>query len=94
MSSLPATDALVAGALDKARSVERVGKVAEAYGTLIRATGLKASIGELCELRNPPGEWPAGFRLPAEVVGVSDRTVRRVLKRFDERLAPMREEAS
>ena len=30
----------------------------------------------------------------AEVVGVSDRTVRRVLKRFDERLAPMREEAS
>ena len=71
MTSLPATDALVKGALDKARTVERVGKVAEAYGTLIRATGLKASIGELCELRNPPGEGPPGFRLPAEVVGVS-----------------------
>jgi len=30
----------------------------------------------------------------AAVTGISDRTVRRVLRRFDERLAPMREEAS
>ena len=39
-------------ALAKVQSIERVGRVAEAYGTLIRATGLKASIGELCELRD------------------------------------------
>ena len=58
-------------ALSKVQSIERVGRVAEAYGTLIRATGLKASIGELCELRNPRGEGDPNFRLAAEVVGVA-----------------------
>lgn len=58
-------------ALARVQSIERVGRVAEAYGTLIRATGLKASIGELCELRNPRGEGDPTFRLAAEVVGVS-----------------------
>lgn len=64
-------DALLAGAINRACAVERVGKVAEAYGTLIRATGLKAAIGELCELRNPPSEGRADFQLAAEVVGIS-----------------------
>src|SRR5690606_34200806 len=59
------------GALAKVQSIERVGRVAEAHGTLIRATGLKAAIGELCVLRNPPGEGDPNFRLSAEVVGVS-----------------------
>jgi type III secretion protein N (ATPase) len=59
------------GALARVQSIERVGRVAEAHGTLIRATGLKAAIGELCELRNPDGEGDPGFRLSAEVVGVS-----------------------
>ncbi|MBJ6979132.1 MULTISPECIES: FliI/YscN family ATPase [unclassified Luteimonas] len=58
-------------ALARVQSIERVGRVAEAYGTLIRATGLKAAIGELCELRNPRGEGDPSFRLAAEVVGVS-----------------------
>lgn len=58
-------------ALGKVRQIERVGKVVEAYGTLIRATGLKAAIGELCELRNPPDGGDQDFRLMAEVVGVS-----------------------
>ncbi|MGV8931820.1 MAG: FliI/YscN family ATPase [Luteimonas sp.] len=58
-------------ALAKVQTVERVGRVAEAHGTLIRATGLKAAIGELCELRNPRGEGDPDFRLAAEVVGVS-----------------------
>lgn len=44
----------------------RIGRVAEAHGTMIRASGVSASIGELCELRNPA----TGLRLPAEVVGV------------------------
>lgn len=59
------------GALAKVQSIERVGRVAEAHGTLIRATGLKAAIGELCELRNPRGEGDPDFLLAAEVVGVS-----------------------
>jgi ATP synthase in type III secretion protein N len=55
--------------LAELRSVDplkRVGRVAEAYGTLIRATGVGASIGEVCELRNPL----TGQKLMAEVVGI------------------------
>lgn len=66
----PAQDPLLS-ALGKVRQIERVGRVAEAYGTLIKATGLKAAIGELCQLRNPAGIGDPGFRLYAEVVGVS-----------------------
>lgn len=58
-------------ALGKVKQIERVGRVVEAYGTLIKATGLKAAIGELCELRNPPDIGDPKFSLFAEVVGVS-----------------------
>ena len=70
----PANDAPrdpLLSALAGVKSIERVGKVVEAYGTLIRATGLKASIGELCHLRNPRGDGDPDFNLAAEVVGVS-----------------------
>ena len=43
-----------------------VGKVAEAYGTLIRATGLTTSIGDLCQLVEPI----TGHQLMAETVGL------------------------
>ena len=66
----PAGDPLLS-ALSAVTSIERVGRVADAYGTLIRATGLKASIGELCHLRNPRGVGDPDFSLAAEVVGVS-----------------------
>jgi type III secretion protein N (ATPase) len=58
-------DPLVTGlrALDPLR---RVGRVSEAYGTLIRATGIGARIGEVCELRDPATD----HRLMAEVVGI------------------------
>jgi type III secretion protein N (ATPase) len=69
-ASPPGIDPLLS-ALAKVHTIERVGRVAEAYGTLIRATGLKAAIGELCELRNPRGDGDPGFHLAAEVVGVS-----------------------
>jgi type III secretion protein N (ATPase) len=46
--------------------LKHVGRVAEAYGTLIRATGVNARIGEVCELRDPAG----GPLLTAEVVGI------------------------
>ncbi|QWF17422.1 FliI/YscN family ATPase [Lysobacter capsici] len=64
---VPQQDPLIA-ALARVPNVVRIGKVAEAYGTMIRATGLKAMIGELCELRSPRDR---NFRLTAEVVGVS-----------------------
>jgi type III secretion protein N (ATPase) len=58
-------DRLVA-ALRGIDTLKRVGRVAEARGTLIRATGVNARIGEVCELRDP------GSRqlLTAEVVGI------------------------
>ena len=53
-------------ALRSVDTLKRVGRVAEARGTLIRATGVNARIGEVCELRDP------GSRqlLTAEVVGI------------------------
>jgi ATP synthase in type III secretion protein N len=48
-------------------SVQVVGRVAEAYGTLIRVTGLHVRIGDMCLLRNPNSSW----ELQAEVVGLS-----------------------
>ena len=69
----PVSDPLLS-ALSAVTSIERVGKVADAYGTLIRATGLKASIGELCHLRNPRGEGDPDFRLAATPRGKSSRS--------------------
>ena len=58
-------------ALGQVQAIERVGRVSEAYGTLIKATGLRAAIGELCHLRNPGDTGPDRFELAAEVVGVA-----------------------
>lgn len=43
-----------------------IGRVVEAWGTLIRVTGVPARIGELCRLRDPGN----GHELLAEVVGI------------------------
>ena len=43
-----------------------IGRVVEAWGTLIRVTGVPARIGELCRLRDPGN----GRELLAEVVGI------------------------
>lgn len=56
-------------ALSRGDTLQRVGRVAEAYGTLVRATGVRAAIGELCMLE----QADTGFSLPAEVVGVSQQ---------------------
>jgi ATP synthase in type III secretion protein N len=37
-------------ALSRRDTLQHVGRVAEAYGTLVRATGVRAAIGELCLL--------------------------------------------
>lgn len=54
-------------ALSRHDTLRRVGRVAEAHGTLVRVTGINAAIGELCVLENPEN----GLSLPAEVVGIS-----------------------
>ncbi|WP_300621185.1 type III secretion system ATPase SctN [Dokdonella sp.] len=54
-------------ALAGAETLQRVGRVAEAWGTLVRVTGINAAIGELCLLEQPE----TGFQLTAEVVGIS-----------------------
>jgi type III secretion protein N (ATPase) len=46
--------------------LQRVGRVVEAYGTMIRVSGITARIGEVCELRDPASDR----RLIAEVVGI------------------------
>lgn len=60
----------LADALDEAlREVaptESRGRVLEAVGTLVKATGVQARIGDLCELRASDGSW----RRYAEVIGV------------------------
>lgn len=67
-AGLPHDDPLVS-ALGGVNRVHQVGRVVEAYGTLIKVTGVAASIGDLCGLRNPV----TGHRLVAEVVGIADR---------------------
>jgi ATP synthase in type III secretion protein N len=60
----------LAAALDEAlldvAPVESRGRVLEAVGTLVKATGVQARIGDLCELRAHDGSW----RMYAEVIGV------------------------
>lgn len=51
-------------------TLERVGRVAEARGTLIRATGINARMGEVCELGDPHSRQV----LTAEVVGIERGT--------------------
>jgi type III secretion protein N (ATPase) len=60
-----APDRLLA-ALRNVETLKRVGRVAEARGTLIRASGVNVRVGEVCELREPDGR-PV---LTAEVVGI------------------------
>src|ERR1700761_3663121 len=69
MVSLGKTDPLLE-ALPALDPLKRVGRVSEAYGTLIRVTGISARIGELCELR----DLANGHRLMAEVVGIGRGT--------------------
>jgi type III secretion protein N (ATPase) len=61
----------LAAALDQALisvpPMEARGRVLDAVGTLVKATGLAAKVGDLCELRDPGGNWS----MRAEVIGVS-----------------------
>jgi ATP synthase in type III secretion protein N len=60
-------DAALDGALRNLAPVEVRGRVVDAVGALVKATGVAARVGDLCELSNPGERW----RLPAEVIGVA-----------------------
>ena len=53
-------------ALRRARTLERRGRVVQAFGTTIRATGLDVRIGQSCEIVD------GATRIPAEVIGLTD----------------------
>jgi type III secretion protein N (ATPase) len=61
-------DSILRDALRHARTVERRGRVVQAFGTTIRATGLDARIGQECEIVDHAN----GGRLKAQVVGFQD----------------------
>lgn len=62
-------DALLS-ALSSTETKTFVGRVVDAYGTLIRVTGLQTGIGEMCRLRDAQ----SGRELLAEVVGIQNQT--------------------
>lgn len=55
-------------ALGRARTLERRGRVVQAFGTTLRATGLDVRIGQQCAVR----DGATGEEIPAEVVGFAD----------------------
>jgi type III secretion protein N (ATPase) len=57
-------------ALQSTRTVVELGRVVQAAGTVLRATGLHARIGQQCEVFDPV-QTDGGATLPAEVIGFS-----------------------
>jgi ATP synthase in type III secretion protein N len=55
-------------ALGSAPMTEQRGRIAGALGTTLRVTGVRAKIGETCEIVDPA----SGYQLWAEVVGLAD----------------------
>jgi ATP synthase in type III secretion protein N len=62
-----ASDTELLDVLRSAPSVARTGKLTQAWGTTLRATGLDARIGQTCEIAAASG----GTRVMAEVVGLA-----------------------
>src|ERR1700758_2676478 len=71
---MPLADALPTArlqrALQSARTVVELGRVVQAAGTVLRATGLHARIGQQCEVFDP-AQTDGVATLPAEVIGFS-----------------------
>jgi ATP synthase in type III secretion protein N len=57
------------------RTVEEHGQIVQASGTLLRATGLHARIGQACRIFDPDAPHDMGSHLRAEVIGFSGREV-------------------
>jgi ATP synthase in type III secretion protein N len=58
-------------ALQKARTVTKRGRVVQAFGTMLKVTGIQARIGQQCQIVDPQN----GERFLAEVVGFADGKV-------------------
>ena len=58
-------------ALQSTRTVVELGRVVQATGTVLRATGLRARIGQQCRIFDPATEAEGGEPLLAEVIGFS-----------------------
>lgn len=67
--TLDAPEIRLRQALRGARTLERHGRVIQAFGTTIRATGLEVRIGQQVEIRDPSGH---GAVVRAEVVGLAE----------------------
>ncbi len=61
--------------LRAARTVVDQGRVVQAGGTVLRATGLRARIGQQCRIDNPASADEAGEPLLAEVIGFAGAEV-------------------
>jgi flagellum-specific ATP synthase len=57
--------------LQSTRPVRRVGRVAQVTGLVVESEGPNASLGEVCQIRNGPGEPP----VHAEVVGFRNQRI-------------------
>jgi ATP synthase in type III secretion protein N len=49
------------------RTIKRIGRIVSAHGTILRVTGIEASIGQTCRIINPNGS-----SIMAEVVGIEN----------------------
>jgi type III secretion protein N (ATPase) len=65
----PRLDRTLVDALRRTRTLTQRGRVVQAFGTLLRASGVHARIGQQCRLLDRHAEAPA---IVAEVVGFSD----------------------
>ena len=54
--------------LQRVRTLERRGRVVQAFGTTVHASGLDVRIGQSCEIVDPLTD----ARIPAEVIGLAD----------------------
>ncbi len=57
--------------IQRARTLERRGRVVQAFGTTVHASGLDVRIGQACEIVDPL----TGARIPAEVIGIKGEGV-------------------
>ena len=62
-------------ALQSTRTVVELGRVVQATGTVLRATGLRARIGQQCRIFDPATDAAGGEPLLAEVIGFAGAEV-------------------
>jgi len=59
-------------ALRRTRTITQRGRIVQAFGTLLRASGVHARIGQQCRIVDPHAPEGGGASILAEVVGFSD----------------------